>query len=76
MLFPQSGIFQIVEGRLLAGGALLDTQNNGVVLWLLMGSACLMMLPALRSLQPRYRSSTERKPSNPERITDAIAGPR
>ena len=60
----------------LAGGALLDAQNNGVVLWLLMGSACLVMLPALRSLQPRYRSSTERKPSNPERINDAIAGPR
>ena len=60
----------------LAGGALLDAQNNGLVLWLLMGAACLMMLPALRSLQPRYRSSTERNPSNPERITDAIAGPR
>ena len=60
----------------LAGGALLDAQNNGVVLWLLMGAACLTMLPALRNLQPRYRSSTEVSPINSERVTDAIAGPR
>jgi len=59
----------------LAGGALLDAQNNGVVLWLLMGTACLTMLPALRNLQPRYRSSTELNPINSERVTDAIAGP-
>ncbi len=59
----------------LAGGALLDAQNNGVVLWLLMGAACLTMLPALRNLQPRYRSSTELNPINTERVTDAIAGP-
>ena len=59
----------------LAGGALLDAQNNGVVLWLLMGTACLTMLPALRNLQPRYRNSTELNPINSERVTDAIAGP-
>ena len=59
----------------LAGGALLDAQNNGVVLWLLMGTACLTMLPALRNLQPRYRNSTELNPINSESITDAIAGP-
>ena len=59
----------------LAGGALLDAQNNGVVLWLLMGAACLTMLPALRNLQPRYRSATELNPINSERVTDAIAGP-
>ena len=59
----------------LAGGALLDAQNNGVVLWLLMGAACLTMLPALRNLQPRYRSSTDLKPIKSERVTDAIAGP-
>ena len=58
----------------LAGGALLDAQNNGVVLWLLMGAACLTMLPALRNLQPRYRSSTELNPINSERVTDAISG--
>ena len=38
----------------LAGGALLDLQNNGLLLWLLMGGACLIVLPTLRSLKPRY----------------------
>ena len=38
----------------LAGGALLDLQNNGLLLWLLMGGACLVVLPTLRSLKPRY----------------------
>ena len=40
----------------LAGGALLDLQNNGLMLWLLMGGACLVVLPTLRSLKPRYRA--------------------
>ena len=39
----------------LAGGALLDLQNNGLMLWLLMGGACLVVLPTLRSLKPHYR---------------------
>ena len=38
----------------LAGGALLDLQDNGLLLWLLMGGACLVVLPTLRSLKPRY----------------------
>ena len=38
----------------LAGGSLLDLQNNGLLLWLLMGGACLVVLPTLRSLKPRY----------------------
>ena len=38
----------------LAGGALLDLQNNGLLLWLLMAGACLLVLPTLRSLKPRY----------------------
>ena len=41
----------------LAGGALLDLQNNGLLLWLLMGGACLVVLPTLRSLKPRYRAT-------------------
>ena len=41
----------------LAGGALLDLQNTGLMLWLLMGGACLVVLPTLRSLKPRYRST-------------------
>ena len=42
----------------LAGGALLDLQNNGLLLWLLMGGACLVVLPSLRSLKPRYGATT------------------
>ena len=38
----------------LTGGALLDLQNNGLLLWLLMGGACLAVLPTLRYLIPRY----------------------
>jgi hypothetical protein len=38
----------------LAGGALLDLQNNGLLLWLLVGGACLAVLPALSQLKPRY----------------------
>ncbi|WP_392346984.1 MFS transporter [Parasynechococcus sp.] len=38
----------------LAGGALLDLQNNGLLLWLLMGGTCLVMLPTLCSLKLRY----------------------
>ena len=41
----------------LAGGALLDLQNNGLLLWLLMGGACLIVLPTLRTLKPRYRAT-------------------
>ena len=42
----------------LAGGALLDLQNNGLLLWLLMGGACLIALPTLRSLKPRYGATS------------------
>jgi len=42
----------------LAGGALLDLQSNGLLLWLLMGGACLVVLPSLRSLKPRYGASS------------------
>ena len=42
----------------LAGGALLDLQNNGLLLWLLMGGACLVVLPTLRNLKPRYGATT------------------
>ena len=38
----------------LAGGALLDLQNNGLLLWLLVGGACLAALPTLSQLKPRY----------------------
>ena len=38
----------------LAGGALLDLQNNGLLLWLIVGGACLAALPTLNHLKPRY----------------------
>jgi len=38
----------------LVGGALLDLQGNGLLLWMIMATACLVMLPALGRLQPRY----------------------
>ena len=38
----------------LAGGALLDLQKNGLLLWLLMSGACVIVIPTLRSLKPRY----------------------
>ena len=61
----------------LAGGALLDAQNNGLMLWLLMGLGCLLMLPALRNLKPRYRSSIERTSTIalPQPDAEAVAGP-
>ena len=52
-LFSQC--FAISAIGALAGGALLD-QNNGR-LWLLMGGACLIVLPTLRTLKPRYRAT-------------------
>ena len=38
----------------LAGGLLLDLQNNGLLLWLLVSGACLTALPTLSYLKPRY----------------------
>ena len=60
----------------LAGGALLDLQSNGLLLWLLMGAACLVMLPTLRSLKPRYgATATGNDISQPEQQRiDALAG--
>ena len=60
----------------LAGGALLDLQNNGFLLWLLMGGACLVVLPSLRSLKPRYGvPATGQDIALPEQQRfDALAG--
>ena len=62
----------------LAGGALLDLQGNGLMLWLLMGGACLIVLPTLRSLKPRYRATaTGAEAPLPEQVPqrlDAVAG--
>ena len=62
----------------LAGGALLDLQNNGLMLWLLMGGACLAVLPTLRSLKPRYRATVPEGASpalgRDEHFVDAVTG--
>jgi hypothetical protein len=62
----------------LAGGALLDLQSNGLVLWLLMGGACLAVLPTLRSLKPRYRATATNadapRPGKKQQRIDAMAG--
>ncbi len=62
----------------LAGGALLDLQSNGLVLWLLMGGACLVVLPTLRSLKPRYRATAMNidvpRPGKKQQRLDAVAG--
>ena len=62
----------------LAGGTLLDLQNNGLVLWLLMGGACLVALPTLRTLKPRYRATATNAdaphPGKKQQRLDAVAG--
>ena len=59
----------------LAGGALLDLQNNGLLLWLSMGGLCVIVLPTLRTLKPRYRATaiqaTELLEELPEAATRA-----
>ena len=57
----------------LAGGALLDLQNNGLLLWLLMGGACLIVLPTLRTLKPRYRATAMQATELLEDLPDAAA---
>ena len=62
----------------LAGGALLDLQSNGLVLWLLMGGACIVVVPTLRSLKPRYRATAintdAHLPGKKQQRIDAVAG--
>jgi MFS family permease len=50
----------------LIGGAMLDRLNNGLLLWLLMGGACLVMLPALRQLRPRFKTDGSSSEQDPE----------
>ena len=41
-------------GAPLMAGLLLDRQGHGLLLWLLMASICLSMLPLLKTVRPRY----------------------
>jgi MFS family permease len=50
----------------LVGGAMLDHLNNGLLLWLLMGGACLVMLPTLRTLRPRFTADGSSSELDPE----------
>ena len=53
----------------LAGGALLDLQNNGLMLWLLMGGACLTALTSLGHIKPRYRRDGSSASTNHSKLT-------
>jgi len=41
---------------------LLDQQGHGVQLWLLMAAVCLVMLPLLRTVRPRYTADLDGTP--------------
>ena len=62
----------------LVGGALLDHQRNGLVLWLIMSAGCLAMLPALSGLHPRYKtdetSSAVDLSGDRDQLVNAVTG--
>lgn len=41
-------------GAPLMAGFLLDRQGHGLLLWILMASVCLLMVPLLKAVRPRY----------------------
>jgi MFS family permease len=41
-------------GAPLMAGFLLDRQGHGLLLWVLMASVCLLMVPLLKAVRPRY----------------------
>jgi MFS family permease len=57
-LFSQCFAISATGAPLLAG-ALLDHQGHGLLLWLLMALVCLLVLPLLQAVRPRYRVSPE-----------------
>ena len=67
-LFSQCFAISAVVAPLL-GGALLDQQGHGLLLWLGMAVACLAMLPKAYQLRPRFDSS-----GSQEHLVDAVAG--
>ena len=54
-LFSQCFAISATGAPLLAG-VLLDAQGHGLVLWLVMAALCLLSLPLLRGVRPRYTS--------------------
>ena len=60
-LFSQCFAISATGAPLLAG-ALLDQQGHGVQLWLLMAATCLVMLPLLKTVRPRYTADLDGTP--------------
>ena len=49
-------------GAPLVAGALLDQQGHGLLLWMLMATICLGMLPLLKAVRPRYTANLNATP--------------
>ena len=76
-LFSQCFTVSAIVAPLL-GGALLDHQRNGLMLWLIMSGGCLAMLPALSGVRPRYKtdetSSALDLSGDRDQLVDAVTG--
>ena len=64
-LFSQCFAISATGAPLLAG-TLLDQQGHGVQLWLLMAATCLLMLPLLKTVRPRYTAGLDGTPLESE----------
>ena len=60
-LFSQCFAISAIAAPLLAG-VLLDHQGHGLVLWLLMAGTCLLVVPLLKAVRPRYKPNLSGSP--------------
>jgi len=60
-LFSQCFAISAIAAPLLSG-ALLDQQGHGLVLWLLMAGTCLLVVPLLKAVRPRYKPNLSGSP--------------
>ena len=60
-LFSQCFAISAIAAPLMAG-ALLDQQGHGLVLWLLMAGTCLVVVPLLKAVRPRYKPNLSASP--------------
>ena len=58
----------------LAGGFLLDLQNNGLLLWSFVSGACLTALTSLGHIKPRYRSDGSSASTNHSKLRSPAIG--
>ena len=83
-LFSQCFAISAVFAPLL-GGLLLDQQEHGVVLWLIMAGSCIAMLPTAFQLTPKFETNSSSLPADlthskearsgkEEEFVDAVAG--